>query len=143
MVMATDENGIATFELEAATYKAKLPSVPVGYKLDQEYFYFAGDSKELTITLAIQTYTYLVKVMDEDGNPVADVDLKFVKSEGEFTYATDAEGKRDMMDIKNDYTVTVESAPAAYAPDTTEYTFPEAPSEDNVFELVITLKPAA
>lgn len=140
---ATDENGVVTFEQNAGDYKAKITQMPVGYYVNQEYFYFAEGTTEQTITLNIQTYTYLVKVMDQDGNPVAGAELKLVKPESEKTYTTDAEGKLNMMDIKNDYTVTVENAPDAYAADATEYTFPEAPSEDNVFELVITLKPAA
>lgn len=140
---STDESGVVVFEQKAGDYKAKVTSMPVGYNVNQEYFYFADGATELTITVNIQTYTYVVKVMDQDGNPVADVDLKFVKSDSENIYTTTAEGKFEVTNIKTDYAVSVESAPDAYAPDATDYTFPAEPSADNIFELTITLKPAA
>lgn len=48
---ATDENGVATYEMdEAADYKVSFVMVPEGYVAEEAY-YFADGSLELTITL--------------------------------------------------------------------------------------------
>lgn len=49
----TDENGVATFEVDKAEYKASFITLPEGYDYTTEEtdFYFDGEKTELTITL--------------------------------------------------------------------------------------------
>lgn len=49
----TDASGIAKFDLEEADYKVSFVSLPAGYDYagEEQEFYFASGSKELTVTL--------------------------------------------------------------------------------------------
>lgn len=50
--VATDASGVATFRMDEGTYKAAVSVTPEGYvDVAGEYFYFDGDSTEVTITL--------------------------------------------------------------------------------------------
>ena len=50
-VVVTDANGVATWSIVEAEYKASFVSVPAGYEGAEEAYYFADGSYELTITL--------------------------------------------------------------------------------------------
>lgn len=53
--MATNESGVATFNLEEADYKVSFVSMPAGYTSDEAEFYFVDDSHDMTITLQAES----------------------------------------------------------------------------------------
>ena len=77
---------------------------------------------------------YIVYVKDEDGNPVADVELEFAKDSGNSTIKTDEDGRAKLTCLVTDITVTVEEVPEGFEMDDEEYEF------DDEFEITITLK---
>ena len=140
--VTTDENGVAVYEKEAGAYKAAINKMPAGYKCDKDYVYF-GDDMEVTIELKPVVLVYEVTVQDQDGNPVSGVTLKVTGETNSETLDTSAEGKVSLHGLIGTRTVEVVAVPAAYAQDTTEYTFPETADENDTVKLTITLKPAA
>lgn len=79
---------------------------------------------------------YIVYVEDEDGEPVAGVELKFNKDTGNTTITTDEDGKASLTTFVTDIVVTVEEVPEDYEQTDEEYEF------DDEFELTITLENA-
>ena len=134
---ATDEQGVATFTCAKSEYKAQVVSgIPEGCMAD-EYYYFTGDSMELTIRLKTVVYNYVIKVVDEGNNPVANVGLQLQKTEP-LDGATDEEGKLEATTRETVSKVILTQLPEGYTTDIMEYTL-----DEGVVELTITLKTVA
>ncbi len=81
--------------------------------------------------------TYVVKVMDEFGNPMPNVMVQLCKDSC-FPAVTNADGVAQSSVAKDTYKVSVTSMPEGYQADAHEFYF-----EDGATELTITLRPAA
>lgn len=81
--------------------------------------------------------TYTVKVVDEEGNPVAGAMVQLCL-ESCMPGKTDDKGVATYKTVEADYKVSFMTMPAGYTADQTEYHF-----ADGAYELTITLKKAA
>ncbi len=139
----TDTNGKATVktDTEITNPGVMLTSVPEGYEkpaaVSGVFHAMFGTAKELTMKIektATETVTYTVKVVDQDGNAVAGVELQIchtscvscdpTDANGETTKtlrASDVEGKQLKVGILN-------------APD--GYTIPEATIDDDYHAVI-------
>lgn len=93
---------------------------------------------ETTLPTANENPVYTVKVVDEEGNPIAGAMVQ-VCSENCYPAATNEEGVAVFSVVEDEYKVSFISVPAGYAlaGDATEFYF-----EDGVKEMTITLKAA-
>lgn len=87
-------------------------------------------------TLPEGTKVYTVKVVDGDGKPVAGVVVQWCLDTC-FPGVTNAEGEAKYTAPEADYHVSLNSVPAGFAADATEYSY-----EAGSYELTITLKAA-
>jgi hypothetical protein len=138
----TDANGIATWNLEKADYKVSFVTMPEGYTAEKENFYFDTDSYEMTITIkspAAQAKEYVVKFVDEGNNPVNGATVQLVKESGETKSLTAYENGKVSLTTK-DFVLkaVIETLPAGYTADATEYLF-----EGTNYEITIVLKAVA
>lgn len=81
--------------------------------------------------------TYVVKVMDESGNPIPNVMVQLCKDSC-FPAVTNADGVAQFSVAKDAYKASVTAMPEGYQADAREFYF-----EDGATELTITLRPAA
>ena len=133
----TAEQGVATFTCAKSEYKAQIVSgIPEGCMAD-EYYYFTGDSMELTIQLKTVVYNYVIKVVDEGNNPVANVGLQLQKTEP-LDGATNEEGQLEATTRETVSKVILTQPPEGYTTDIMEYTL-----DEGVVALTITLKTVA
>ena len=77
---------------------------------------FMGSQQESS-----EVVQYTVWVIDEEGNPMSDIQLKFSKSSGDVTVTTDEEGTAQLTCFATEITVTLVDTPAGYLQDETEY----------------------
>lgn len=130
--IVTDEQGVAKTKLEKGSYKVTL-AVPGGYSAYTTEYQLTEARPTFSIkldTLVVETETYTVKAVDENGAPVAGV---LVTIGSGFGY-TDENGSISLVLEKGTHTAVI-GAPDGYTSDSASYTF-----EEGVTELTVTLK---
>lgn len=129
---ATDENGVAALRIPKDTYTGSI-IVPSGYKATTTEFTLTPEHPFLSLkidTHVVIMEDYTVRVVDEEGNPVAGVLITIGTNFG----TTDADGVVTLKLEKGEYTATI-GAPEGYYADEISVDFPK---NSNV--LGITLK---
>ncbi len=130
--ITTDENGVAAVKLPKDTYTGNI-IVPSGYKATTTEFTLTPDAPFLSLkidTYVVELVDYTVRVVDEEGNPVAGVLITIGSNFG----TTDADGVVTLSLEKGRYTAVI-GAPEGYYAEEISVDFPK---DSNV--LGITLK---
>lgn len=128
----TDENGVASGYLPKDTYTGSLV-IPEGYKANNTGFVLTEEAPFVSLkldTYVIVTEDYTVRVIDEDGNPVAGVLITIGTTFG----TTNEDGVYTVNLEKASYTAVI-GVPDGYTADAVSVPFPE-----NGNALGITLK---
>lgn len=130
--VTTDENGVAALNLPKDTYTGNI-IVPSGYKATTTEFSLTPEAPFLSLkidTYVVELVDYTVRVVDEEGNPVAGVLITIGSNFG----TTDADGVVTLSLEKGRYTAVI-GAPEGYYAEEISVDFPK---DSNV--LGITLK---
>lgn len=130
--LATDENGVAALKLPKDTYTGSL-IVPSGYKATTTNFTLTEENPFLSLkidTHVVIMEDYVVRVIDEEGNPIPGVLITIGTNFG----TTDADGVVSINLEKGEYTAIIGAPEGYYAEDISV----DFPKDSNV--LGITLK---
>ena len=119
----TEADGVVSYKT-AKTVTAKLTGIPTGYKsaqLNKEISFDANGNATVTLT---KMPDYIVKVVDQDGNPVAGVSLQMCDKFCVSFPKTDANGQTSTKYQEGNFHVVITAVPDGYDADTTvEYDF--------------------
>lgn len=119
---STDENGVAALNLPKDTYTGSI-IVPSGYKATTTEFTLTPENPFLSLkidTHIVVMEDYTVRVIDEEGNPVAGVLITI----GSYFGTTDEDGVVTLNLEKGEYTAII-GAPAGYYAEDISVDFPE------------------
>lgn len=110
----TDENGLATLNLEKGTYAGSV-SIPEGYTLEQNAFELTEEAPAATVKLTAAEDTkvdYLIYVTDAAGVPVEGAEVLIL---GAGSSLTDAEGKVTFNLEAGNYSVLTGTLPQGFS----------------------------
>ena len=120
----TEAEGVVSYKT-AKTVTAKLTEIPTGYKsaqLNKEISFDANGNATVTLT---KMPDYIVKVVDQDGNPVAGVSLQMCDKFCVSFPKTDANGQTSTGYQAGNFHVVITGLPDGYSVDniSEEYDF--------------------
>ena len=129
----TDANGKASYKGDKKIVSAAVFSIPNGYEFSKVAQNQKVDLKDgkVTITItkkAVQGTNYTIRVVDQNGNPVANVYVQMCESEDKCLtpIKTNANGEAVYTQPESEYKAAITSLPEGYEKTTEGYTYFES-----------------